>query len=217
MLIQKYDEKMKYSQYVDDEQEKAKLCAIIVYLRDMRILHKDALLDIDYMATCYSDTDQMNNRGGMSLVSQHYFKFAVFLISLIREEVTEEKILKRGSASYTLAIENIFAKREVLQTQFDNCHLQSAAVGDIKTEIESIEQQQRDEIFDDMVKKTLRSIFKCVMKKVRENTTSHYASGATKDAHRATLRHKYANDQMKTDGKRADEAIKKRKLADIMN
>ena len=79
----------------------------------------------------------------------------------------------------------------------------------------SIEQQTRDAIFEDIMKKTVRSIFNCVMKTVRENKTGRYAEGSTKDSHRSSLQHKYANEQMKTDGKRAEEAIKKRKIDDI--
>jgi len=207
MVIKKYDNKLRRAQYIVDEKEMAKLSLICAYLRDMRILHKQALLNKEYMETCYSNIDKMNNHGGLSLVSPHYFDFAIFLVSSIRLEVTEEKILERKNKSYVMAVNIILEKkRALLRSKFDKCLRE-----DMAKKYSSIEQQTRDAIFEDIIKKTVRSIFNCVMKTVIENKTGRYAEGSTKDSHRSSIRHKYANTQMKTDGKRADEAIKKEK------
>ena len=207
MIIQKYDNKLRRAQHTDDAKEMAKLRLICACLRDMRTSHKQALLNKECMETCYSNIDKMNNHGGLSLVSPHYFEFVISLVSLIRLEVAEEKMLERKNNSYIVAVNIIFDKRTLLQSELDK------RLGeDMATKCDSIEQQTRDAMFEDIVKKTVRSMFNCVMKTVRENKTDRHVEGSTKDSQRSSTRHKCAHPQMKTDGKRADEAIKKRKI-----
>ena len=62
-------------------------------------------------------------------------------------------------------------------------------------------------IFVDILQKTLRSMFNCALKTVRENTTGHYARSSSKDTHREKLKHDIAKRQMKVDGVKAEKAI----------
>jgi hypothetical protein len=41
----------------------------------MRVLHHEAIVDEEYMADCYAESDQLRNKGGLTLVSKDFFGF----------------------------------------------------------------------------------------------------------------------------------------------
>ncbi len=38
----------------------------------MRVLHHKALLDEEYMADCYPESDQLRNKGGLTVVAKEF-------------------------------------------------------------------------------------------------------------------------------------------------
>ena len=106
MVIQKYDSNKRKVEYTDDERKTAEIHEISLYLRNMRILHKHAITDSNYTKNCYSHNDAMLNRGGLTLVSPLYFQFALELVEVSDEEISEQKICERKGNSYILAIRN---------------------------------------------------------------------------------------------------------------
>ena len=208
MVIQKYDSNKRKADYIDDERKTAEIHEIGLYLRNMRILHKHAITDSNYMKNCYSCNDVMLNRGGLTLVSPHYFQFALELVEVLDEEISEQKIRERKGNSYILATKNINLQRSELQTKFENCAKTSLTCSEYVVKVDRISQAERDKIFVDILQKTTRSMFNCTLKTVRENTTGHYAKVSSKDTHREKLKHDIAKHQMKSDGVKAEKAIR---------
>ena len=67
------------------------------YLKGTRILHKDVLLDGEYIDNTYSYKDQICNKGGLTLVSKHYYNFADNIITKIRRYAIFEALNKEGN------------------------------------------------------------------------------------------------------------------------
>ena len=63
----------------------------------MRILHKNALLDSEYIDNMYSFNDQLCNKGGLILVSTEYYNFADSIMKEIRRYATFEALCKEGN------------------------------------------------------------------------------------------------------------------------
>ena len=61
---------------------------ILNYLKRMKILHNDALLDSEYIDNMYSYNDQLCNKGGLTLVSTEYYNFADSIMTKIRSYAT---------------------------------------------------------------------------------------------------------------------------------
>jgi len=76
LVISIYNEREKKAVADNEEIQAAEYCEIGTFLRKMRILHKDALMDTSYMLNCYSRRMQMINHGGLALISPKYFEFA---------------------------------------------------------------------------------------------------------------------------------------------
>ena len=89
------------------------------------------------------------------------------------------------------------------------------AFSDNAVEINRISQAEKDRIFVDILQKTVRSMFNCALKIVRENTTGHYAKVSSKDTHREKLKHDIAKHQMKADGVKAEKAIRMKREGDV--
>ena len=70
---------------------------ILKYLKRMRILYKDALLDSEYTDNMYSYNNQLCNKGGLTLVSPEYYNFADSIMTKIRSDATFEALDKHGN------------------------------------------------------------------------------------------------------------------------
>ena len=92
MVMQKYDSNKRQVDYINDERKTAEIHEIGLYLRNMRILYKHAITDSNYMKNCYSRNDTILNCRGLTLVSLHYFQFALELDEVLDEEISEQKI-----------------------------------------------------------------------------------------------------------------------------
>ena len=55
--------------------------------------------------------------------------------------------------------------------------------------IENISEKTIKHIYDELLNKTIRSMFNIQMKQIREKYTGHYASSSIKEADRETLKH----------------------------
>ena len=115
-LIKIYEKKEKIGCVDDDETKISENESVIAFLKSMRILHREALVNEDYMRNCYAETDKMLNHGGLTLISPPFFQFATQLIHLCDVEISYETISERGNKSYNLASKNILGNKELKQT-----------------------------------------------------------------------------------------------------
>ena len=63
----------------------------------MRILHRQALLDDEYMKSCYAFTDPINNQGELSLVSSTYLPFGNQLLNTIYKHLDSKDFKEKKS------------------------------------------------------------------------------------------------------------------------
>ena len=94
-LFDIYIEKKKSSEWskiVENDQ-----INILKDLKRMRVLHKDALLNSEYIDNVYSFNDQLCNKRGLTLVSTKYYDFADSIMKQIRSYEIFEGLGKEGS------------------------------------------------------------------------------------------------------------------------
>ena len=98
-----------------------------------------------YVKNCYSEQDQILNRGRLSLISPHYYTFAIELMNVIRSNTTEKLLLQRKNDfikdGKRIILENKWVKR---------LFLQAPTTSDLST-------SERSEIFEELAIK----IFHC--------------------------------------------------------
>ena len=61
---------------------------ILKYLKRMRILHKDSLLNSEYSDSMYSYNDHLCNKGRLTLASPECYNFADSIMTKIRRYAT---------------------------------------------------------------------------------------------------------------------------------
>lgn len=175
--------------------------AVGTFLRTMRILHKDAIIDANCMEKCYAKSHQIYNHGGMALISPKYFKFAVTLTSACDHEISEHMICRRGTKSLLQGRKNILENLKLRQ-EFDKCHADISE--GVKIHIEKI--------YKMLIEKTVHSRYGFESRKVSEKKFGHYARKSCTDAHRTDLKIQFANNKMKVDGAKATAEIIQQKL-----
>ena len=134
----------------------------MVFIDRMKMIHDVAILDKLYMNECYSISDQIHNKGGLTLVSIEYFDFGRELVSKIYEAFNEERMKKDGPNSLTKSFDEIEGDR-ALQILFLHC--------DKSTDLN---EDKRIEIMKRTIRKTMHAISKQVTVKYNEEYTGHY-------------------------------------------
>ena len=93
---------------------------IFKYLKRMRILYKDALLDSEYTDNMYSYNNQLCNKGGLTLVSPEYYNFADIIMTKMRSYAIFEALGKDGN-DFLMIIDKRLDDDLQLQNQFIEC------------------------------------------------------------------------------------------------
>ena len=154
------------------------------FLRSMRILHKEALLDSTYIQECYTNADKMVNHGGMALISKQYFPFVKYLTVLCDTFISEEIVCHRGNDCLKSGTEEILTSVELKKLR-NQCHEE-----EFKVMMGFGEHTYK--IFLKFVKKTINSRFSFEISKVRAKKFGHYAKSSCTETHRADLKHDFA-------------------------
>ena len=119
----------------------------------------------------------MYNHGGLTLISPQYYNFAKNLIQLCDKEMLEGVIYKRKSNSFKDAESNILDSKD-LRTTFDNFLNDQGIPTDIKMRIQKLNSSDIDSVNNEILNKTIRSMFNATMKKIKEKKTSYYAKNS---------------------------------------
>ena len=69
---------------------------IVLVLEQMRLFHREAMLDDDYIREYYLDSEQILNQGGLTLVAKAMFPWALCLMKQIREHYGRESLQEYG-------------------------------------------------------------------------------------------------------------------------
>jgi hypothetical protein len=77
---------------------------IVVLLEQMRLFHREAMLDEEYIKEYYLDSEQILNQGGLTLVARAMFPWALHLMQEIRKHYGRESLQEYGDASIKRAI-----------------------------------------------------------------------------------------------------------------
>jgi hypothetical protein len=84
--------------------------SLLNFLSEMTVRHCDVVGNDDYMTNCYSSYDQMNNNGGLTLISPAYYPFGKMLMKEVRNVTTRKSFLLHGNdfakKAHKLLLEN---------------------------------------------------------------------------------------------------------------
>lgn len=131
----------------------------IEFLREMRIIHSQAILDPDYMKNCYEPLDVMTNLGGLTLVSSQFFEFGKMLIKTVAEALTLEKMRRDGNKSIEEARRKVKESKEITRI-FLECSKDSA-----------LEEKVKLNLLDKLVRKVCNAIFGFVLRLFKDHET----------------------------------------------
>ena len=152
------------------------LLPILEFIDNMKIRHELAILDRIYMDECYSVSDQIHNKGGLTLVSMEYFNFGRQLVSKIYASFNEKRMAKDGNNS----LENSYRELvEDLELRFS--FLQCDPTSEVREEIKL-------EIMKKIMKKVMHAMSRQVTKKYNEAHTGHYSKTGSDSAFREKLK-----------------------------
>mmetsp|Transcript_20203 Transcript_20203/g.30991 ORF Transcript_20203/g.30991 Transcript_20203/m.30991 type:complete len:195 (-) Transcript_20203:13-597(-) len=135
-----------YSHWKYDESDINECDATMEFISGMKMRHDVAIVDRIYMKECYSISDQIHNRGGLTLVSMEYFEFGRKLVSKIYKSFNEERMNNEGSNSLKKAFNEVDGDKELKL-----CFLHCDKITDLKEEIKM-------EIMKAIIKKTLHAM-----------------------------------------------------------
>ena len=173
----------------------------MVFIDRMKMIHDVAILDKVYMNECYSISDQIHNKGGLTLVSIEYFDFGRELVSKIYEAFNEERMKKDGPNSLTKSFDEIEGDR-ALQILFLHC--------DKSTDLN---EDKRIEIMKRIIRKTMHAMSKQVTVKYNEEYTGHYSKNGGNTALRQKLK---ASSQIQSAKKKLEFDVMTRVLKEQM-
>lgn len=166
--------------------------------KNIRLLHKDAMKDENYRKTKYSQQLQLTNLGGLTLIRNGYFSFAKTLMDRIRSNLNFKMIDKYCNGIFNIVKYTISKDKELLQIFKDN----------VKREWNNILMEEKlvNEVFLELIEKTVRSKFKQVMFNYKEVTCSRCA----KENVDSTLRGELKVITAKEDKRRGDVIMRKK-------
>jgi hypothetical protein len=149
----------------------------VLYLRTMRVLHKDVIGDTDYLENCYSDHLQLENNGGLTLLSRKYFDFGTFLMSIIANAFTQAHIVNEGNESWTKGMARV-------NTQFEAIKQRFLALGE---DFEQLETSAKVRVLERLVRKTAHARHGVELKIYKENTVKRKGKNYVGSTHRGKL------------------------------
>jgi hypothetical protein len=203
-LIQHYGELEQKARVRDDKATEKECYEIGTYLRRMRILHADAILNVSYLQKNYSRHDQMLNHGGRTLISPEFMHFAITLTSLCNKELSTLKISERGTLYLSKATEHIMNNQDLLQA-FNKFNEH------IKFKDSVVLKKHQKRIYKALLQKTARARSSYELGRYREQNIGQYAKDSSTDPHRVALKLKYGNESAKAAGMKADKELLNRK------
>jgi hypothetical protein len=77
---------------------------VVLLLEQMRLFHREAMLDEEYIEEYYLDSEQILNQGGLTLVAKAMFPWALYLMEQIRKHYGRQSLQEYGDASIKRAI-----------------------------------------------------------------------------------------------------------------
>jgi hypothetical protein len=170
-----YRDKQRSDLTDDDDMEDAD--NHVLYLRTMRVLHEDVIGDLDYLENCYSEHLQLENNGGLTLVSPKYFDFGTFLMSVIAESFTQAHIVNEGNDAWTKGMVRV-------HTQFESIKQRFLALGE---DCEQLETSAKVRVLERLVRKAAHARHGVELKIYKELTVKRKGKNYVGSTHRGNL------------------------------
>jgi len=145
------------------------------YIERMKIRHWEAIINEEYFRSCYSPSDAMRNRGGLTLVSPIYFSFGRNMMAAVRNVTNQETISEKKNACMVAAENALMAHTELL-AQFLACDTSSGLSDEVRTKI-----------YVKILKKVLHARAGVEFRRYSEDNTSRYAAKGSTVAFRTGL------------------------------
>ena len=148
----------------------------IAFMKDMRILHHEAILLPDYMANCYEPLDILSNMGGLTLVSPEYFNFGNKIMKLVAEAVDVKKFKNLGNECIKKGRKLVTENTEVRE-QFMECSKNS-----------SLPEEEKKEIYNELIDKICNAKFGSVVRDYKDKNISRQGKKTSDMALRSELK-----------------------------
>jgi hypothetical protein len=116
------------------------------YVKSMRLLHRHAIQDAEYLQQYYAPIDQIRNRGGLFLVAPSYVPFAKMLMERTRSLVNSDSFKMNGDNTIKTAYDAIISDKDLWKL-FDEA----------KNDVDDLPGVITKEIFTKIVKKAFHA------------------------------------------------------------
>ena len=150
----------------------------VTFLREMRILHSQAILMPDYMENCYEPLDVMTNLGGLTLVAPEFFEFGKVLVKAAAEALSQDKLRKEGNKSMEVAREKVDDNKEIRRI-FLECSKDSP-----------LEEKVKLDLLDKLVTKVFNARFGAELKLFKDHETGRRGDKKSDQSLRGELKSK---------------------------
>jgi hypothetical protein len=160
--------KGKLKKAIDDDaplEEESELRANLNFVKNMRLLHGEALADEEYMANFYPVFFRLYNIGGLCLVLKEYFSVAKTLLRIIVKEFKMDELQKGNSSLVKDTFDNLMGDVEV-QKSFLEC----------STQMSGMSEAMKTKIWRHLVSKTYHAWTGVITDRFGDDTTGHYSA-----------------------------------------
>jgi len=157
-LLEKFKERQE-TEWAQGEDE-TEFDEIIGLLKEMRILHSQAILNTAYMQNCYEPLDVMANLGGLTLVSPKFFSFGLALIKVVSGALSQELMKRDGDQCMQNARNRVKESIEELRRMFL-----------IRAKNHPLQQAKKLEVMDKLVEKVCNARFGAVLRLFKDHET----------------------------------------------
>ena len=172
--LKKMKKKERFAEFDEDTTNKLRYENCTYFLDNMRILHRDALIDDEYMEKYYASSTAMLNHGGLTLISKNYFKFGSLLMTEVARHCSDETFANRRNNIYDRAID-LLSSNDELKGCFNKCEQETSIPDFIQEKISLVSDCDKKSIYLDLLKKALRSRMNLAFKQYREKYVGRYA------------------------------------------
>jgi hypothetical protein len=151
----------------------------IAFIEGMRLLHKNAMLDDEYMSTCYAPELQVVNKGGLTLVSRDYFDIGRKLLTAIRKKGHYDGMKKHGSYLLEEIISQLLSDKR-LENEF-------LLAGTMPRGM-FVDRKIEQGIWKELIAKTYHAWIGAIFDRIQEDSFGRYAKKGADMALRSKLK-----------------------------
>ena len=203
-MHKKYLDKLQDSNLLESDEKYTLICTTLDYLKHMRILHSEALINRTYIEKgYYTTTHQLLNTGGLTLISSEYFTFGLALMDKIRTQVCFDAIQKGQNNCYTSAKDEILKDENLLELFEEAGSTFINQLDEKKEKEKAFFTKSISKMYCDLCTKALNARYKESLKQYQEKYIGRYSEKGSD----VSLRNQMKVTEKKVDVRKAKQLI----------